>query len=513
MRRLFSISVLLVISINACFSQWPQVFGSEYFYAFTDYTRETYDKGFLLNLDFRSEQSAPLGSLLIKTDVNGNELWRKRIGNSTNHLEIRGITLDPQNNIYICGGIAELIGDEYRDPFIMKLNPCMEVEWCNIYQTLEFDDIALQMVYIEATNSIAVNFSYHVPTHPVSIANFNTDGEKLWENYFFENPQTWDPKPVGLVNSMVDSSLMLYGYTGVQNDSFAVLFRVPQWLKIDYNGNLIWEKLIDSASFYFSTPCERPMFINDNIMVAGVTGNKLLQFDYDSGEIESIKNLYNPDTIPLSTLNCTEHHNGFIYSGVQYIVSQNSNNGSGSLQKNDLQGNFISETILPVNFATVIEDICITHDSNLLISAHNSTKPDVMLIKYTEDLEYTGMDTISRVYDSLCPYGITSGTIQLDCNIITSIISRPENELNTLTFSPNPAEEYTVIYLPTYRSNYVDKLTLNILNISGQVILSAPWPDLVKEHVINVSGYHPGLYLVQVMSQTKTIATGKLMVK
>ena len=175
------------------------------------------------------------------------------------------------------------------------------------------------------------------------------------------------------------------------------------------------------------------------------------------------------------------------------------------------------------------ESAVITYDNKLLIYAnYNYSARDVMIIKYTEDLVFADLNTDQLIYDSLCPTTITSGTVELACNIITGLKNQSDKGITKLTIVPNPAEDYTVIYLPetietgtwqgvmdvtTYRSDYVRNLTMDIVNINGQRVYSKPWPDNLKEQVLSVSDWNPGLYLIQIRNQNRIISTGKLLVR
>jgi hypothetical protein len=534
MKRINLIVFQLLIVFSTGYCQWPQVFGTEYYWATPNHTRETYDKGFLLTLDFESNPNTPYGSCIIKTDINGNELWRKRIGNSSKHLEIKGIAIDPENNIYISGGTAQF--DAGRDPFIMKLNPCMEVEWCNIYRSPELDDLGLEMNYVPDLNSLIVNFYYVRYLNAVSIINLNTTGDILWENFYFNNPETGGSMPIGLINSTIDSSFLLYGFTYAWSDSLQYYELKPYWSKIGYDGNLVWEKFrLPESAFNRGITTEEPFFINQHSMISGLlssppeNNSQVVQLNYRDGAFEWIKTLHQPDTVFVCVLNATTKLNSFIYTGVQYFKTGYNAIGNASLQKNDSLGNFIKEALLPVNFTSVIEDICPTHDNKLLISAtHSLTAEDVMLIKYNQNLEYDSLNTEPIVYDSLCPTTINSGTIELACNVITGLINQSDKEISILTLAPNPATDYTVIYLPetietdnqqgsfnvtSFRSDYVKNLTLQVINLYGQTVLSKPWPDNIKEQVLSVSGWSAGLYLIQIHNSSKILSTGKLLVK
>jgi hypothetical protein len=279
---------------------------------------------------------------------------------------------------------------------------------------------------------------------------------------------------------------------------------------------------------------EEPFLKNPNSMISGLlsvapgNNSQIAQFNYQNGEFEWIKTLHQPDTSNVCTLNSTAKLNDYIYCGVQYFETGYDPTGNASLQKNDTLGNFIEEVILPVNFTSVIEEICITSDEKLLISAtHSLVQDDVMLIKYNQNLEYETINTSQILYDSLCPFTITSGTIELACSIITGLNSQSKKGRSTLKLSPNPATDYTIIYLPetietasrqgildvtTFSSDYVKNLFLEVINLNGQIIYSEPWIDNSKEQVLSVSGWKSGMYLIRIRDNNRILSSGKLLV-
>jgi len=232
--------LFLFLLIKLSYGQWPAVFGTEYYWAYPNHTRETYDKGFILTLDFESQPNTPYGSCIIKTDINGNELWRKRIGNSSKHLQILGVAFDPENNMYITGATAQF--DDWRDPFIMKLNPCMEVEWCNIYATPGLDDLAFEIVYVPQLNTFTVNLYYTRLIDNTRLLSIDTDGNEVWSNYYGNNYNYTGNLPFGLTNSSIDTSNLVYGFAYARIDSTSVFELEPYWLKVAHDGTPIWGK-------------------------------------------------------------------------------------------------------------------------------------------------------------------------------------------------------------------------------------------------------------------------------
>jgi len=459
---------------------------------------------------------------------------KNKLGNSSKHLELKGVAMDAENNIYISGGTAQF--DQQRDPFIMKLNPCMEIEWCNIYRSPDLDDIANEIVYAPASNSLVVNFIYVQAFDNIRLMNIDSDGSIIWSNYYCSNPAYRGTTSIGIVHSPIDTSILLYGFTYAEIDTSLYFELEPYWLKVGYDGNAVWERYrLPDSIFKNGLTCEEPIFMNQQSIITGLlssppeNNSQLVQINYQDGAFEWIKTLHQPDTTAVCVVNASQRLNSYVYTGVQYFETGNDPAGLGSLQKCDSLGNFLMETILPVNFTTVIEDICPTHDNKLMVSAiHSLDQEDVMLIKYTEDLVYDSLNTDQLIYDSLCPTTITSGTVELACNIITGFKNQSNRGITKLSIAPNPADDYAVIYLPetietgtkkgvmdvtTYRSDYVRNLTIEVANINGQKIYSAPWPDNMKEQVINVSNWKPGLYLIQIKKENQIISTGKLLVQ
>ena len=104
---------------------------------------EYYDKGYIFLADKWGSGTISY-SILIKTDINGNELWRKTIGDG-NHSFIP-VYLDKtiDNGLIFCG-MTNKYGGVNPDPYLIKFNSCLEVEWCSVIYTPGIYDYSVRV--------------------------------------------------------------------------------------------------------------------------------------------------------------------------------------------------------------------------------------------------------------------------------------------------------------------------------------------------------------------------------
>ncbi|MCK9423837.1 MAG: hypothetical protein M0Q38_14700 [Bacteroidales bacterium] len=91
---------------------------------------ESYDRGYILGGDFEFG-GVPTNGLIIKTDINGEILWNKTVSNANDFTSVYDINQTSVNGSIITGVTGEQTN--FLNPFIMKLNPCAQNEWCRIF--------------------------------------------------------------------------------------------------------------------------------------------------------------------------------------------------------------------------------------------------------------------------------------------------------------------------------------------------------------------------------------------
>lgn len=524
--------VLFLLASNfTCVGQWIKILGTEYKSAVPNHSMECYDDGYLLSYEYNEYYGSVQGAGLIKTNRNGDILWKQHLGNSSQYVQIRGFLQDNSGNTIITGAL--IYDDQVRDPFILKLNTCMQVDWCKIFRSEGLDDLANQVVYLPSSNSYVVDFMYDRAQDRVKLINIDSTGTVIWENYFCNSSNYSGTLAEGIVSTPSDSSIILYGFTYMKNDSLYTL--QPYWLNVSSEGSFVWENYgIPDTSFLRGFARRKPLFVTSGKFItplvrtrgkfSALTCHSLINCEYSW-----IKSLHQPDSSVNSVVNSAALLDNEIYTGMQYFTTGFDGIGNASLQKSDTAGNFLSEVIIPENFTNVISDITVTSNNKLLLFCTHAGdgKMDMMLLKYNQDLEFDSIYTTPFVCDSLCSGSINSGTIDLACEIVTRITYQQGLPETFLSLAPNPAQEFTIIHLPetietgktqgkmqmtTFRSDYVKNLVVEVFNLNGQKVYSDNWPDNTKEYVLWVNRLQHGLYLIKVSNGMEINLTGKLLV-
>lgn len=508
------------------------VYGDDELWADPNLIRETYDHGFIVTYDFKPPYKPDANSALLKVDINANLLWEKKINNQDEYLQIKGITTTKDNGILVTGRTC-LMEEVNSDAFVMKLDPCMEVEWCNIYRTPELDDFMDEVVHIPSENSYIISsFSAYQPVNErASLIKLDSTGALVWKKSAMFNPYYIGELISGLEYDTTNSSVVINGFVDAPVDTTGLYSIQPYLCKFSINGTFDWELFqIPDTSFTRGLTARRTMFSSSGIFVPIVGSHKARMLRLNSeGQFISLSTLHQPPITYGITPYSSCMLNNHLYFGLQHFITNQYADGNGYIQKTDTLGNFISEVMIPNDFTAIVYDICKTFDDKLLAAvSHDINEMDFMLLKYKENLEYDSIYTVPLIYDSHCPEGITSGTIDLSCNIITGTTDIFQTSQPTLNLAPNPANDYTIIYLPemfstsekhniisvtTAVSDYVKDLTITVYDVNSTLIYAATLPDGVKAQVLKTTGWKSGIYFIRISKANQTIATGKLIVE
>jgi hypothetical protein len=129
--KLSGINLFLVLALIIKFStaqDWVRIYTSNQGNGYRARgVIESYDKGYLILSDASNYK---LG-LIIKADINGYELYKKFFG--ANSYQIIPISIEQTIDFgYIIAGSMSKYGS--NDAFVLKLNSCLEKEWCKVLQ-------------------------------------------------------------------------------------------------------------------------------------------------------------------------------------------------------------------------------------------------------------------------------------------------------------------------------------------------------------------------------------------
>jgi len=499
----------LIFQIFSCFSQnWPKIYGDDV-RAHGEDLMESYDKGALICGSIMKDASHFKYGWLIKTDINGNILWDTKFGDPTveNFFLDFDKTLD--NGIIISGATAQQ--DIERDPLFIKLNPCGEIEWCKIFLS-DHDNTATGVVTMPDSEYLGMLQYYGGDAQHIriSLVKMDSSGEPIWIKHLAQEDSTTFNEEGNKLYLTPDSNIIVCGRT--QGGGMK-----PFWIKTDTAGSELWELKWQGGSG------------NANNMVFASSGM------YYSSAFFTLPGQHNLPTIfkfkddgtpidQFQLMGDTIEGGGagpmhfYIDSTITTVLGWTNDplgsDGYTDIWITDTLGNLFSRRQL-IAEPLIQAQSEITFNNKILVSStvYVDGNWDIYLWKMNEDLEDDSLYTQPLTYDSLCPYQITSDTVDLDCSLFVNIDEIPTKEEyeSTIKISPNPAREWIVLTLPDIQ--FLGKTELTIFNLFGQEVMKKEVSPQNRMVSLNVSGLASGIYLATCQDSRKRLLKGKFVVE
>jgi len=496
------------------------------------YITESYDKGYLLSGQFYPNY--PKYNWIIKTDINGEILWQKTIGNGINTLVLLEMISNEYGSIYICGESSH--EDPYGDPIVIKLNACGEKEWCKVLYSEDHHDFAHCIcptpdggcaVTLDLTGSVLYE-------DRICLAKFSSDGEMEWKQCY--------NSPDSLMGNELDENLILTpdhgflisGWCYHNDPSGTLAWLYPYYIKTDSSGNFEWEKFvlvetaaeggqawqttISRSNQYFYSSISHYYHENNTASPA------LVKIDMDGNLIE-VYDLAEPDEI--GKLFDARFINDSLLAASASWGNDESNSPMAVII--DTLGNIVESATLLINdYMSYVRPVS---DKKLLFSTdtHESGEFDVYLFKFNQELEDDTVYTFSFTYDSLCPYPVISDTIGYEnCDLIVGIAEEEDKgrggeEERVVELWPNPCSTVLSVSLTSRQSSVVSRqsnesLTFQAYDVYGRKVgeetLSSTRMGGGREGgwTIDVSTLPPGLYLLVVKEGKQKLGSAKFVV-
>jgi hypothetical protein len=507
---------ILLINLHVSAQDWIKSFTDGDF-ARPFWLIETYDKGYII-LDNEN-----VYSWVIKTDINGNKLWDKRIGTGQDHIFLWNIEQTIDGGSILSGGFAKY-GGQNDDPSIIKLNACGELDWCSVIKTAGINDFGTRVKQTPEGDYILVaQGSVLIPGENVQLFKFDYSGNLLWKHTYHPDTLIWSPEPhdVRVDDDGYLISAMCY-YPDSVNPS--VGYERPYYIKTDTAGNILWWLVYGSENGFHG--------FSWDATVKSSTGN------YYSLSMHS--NYCDTPGLVKCTGNGQEsYYQDFIPGlcpGGSASVNWVDDSTLISTAYGTISGNTIHRWIKMdtlgilksfIEFPSWIDGT--THTTrtfdNKFISVARANDYWIYLYKLNSNLEYDSVYIYPYVYDSLCPGGVVSDTINPDCGLVVNI-EDPQNESlkAQLKIFPNPASGNLTVEFPechrlmekksgitTTVSQYTWKsTTLEIYNIDGKKVVSLEIPKDQRQLELDVSGWKRGMYYFRMIHDQNTVAGQKV---
>jgi hypothetical protein len=488
---------------------------------------EQYDKGYFIAATEMNDRY----SWELKTDINGELLWDKKIGNINNMFTPTAVINNYDGGIIIIGGYWE--NSDVNGGMVIKLDSCGEKVWCNYYETAglytaNFWDVLL----LNDSNIIVLCYlGLEEQIEQIFLFCYSQEGDLLWIKPYatkYNHPEIDFATGRDLYrfnNYYFISGFCYWYYPGNPN----IAYLHPLIIKVDSAFNEEW--LL-------------PYGVNDSINgfawgILQLSGNEYMAYgdcmmDGDSGvdnraliiQFNEQGNETGYSVIPNEAIDPPTHYN-LIQEAVRitdstFIAAANfgpeyEGNPNGEYIF-DLSGNIYQYNSRENTFG--LSKVIKTSDNNYLFGTKikEGSNYDILLYKLNENLESVPIDTNQYTYDSLCPYQIQSGTISIeDCEVITDISNFPTPEeyyakLKTIPIKayPNPAKDN--ITFGFENTKYHQNMQLQCFDIFGRIIHKEKIYTGQLETEINVSQWNEGLYVAVIKSNGKVLGKVKCVV-
>ena len=189
--------------------------------------------------------------LLIKTDINGNLIWRKRFGDI---YEEQYFTIEilKNNTEYVLGGMHGyyITGDPYFDMSIMRTDTAGNIIWQQQYGTAADETAGCAIQTLDS--GFVLSGTYNSSG---ALLKLDKSGNQKWiKNYGFPADSY-----IRCVKQLPDSSFaFITSYTYAPTNSFTGFLN-----KTDKNGNLLWQRVypgpttIPNYFFGFNTTSDK----------------------------------------------------------------------------------------------------------------------------------------------------------------------------------------------------------------------------------------------------------------
>ncbi|MEE4255539.1 MAG: T9SS type A sorting domain-containing protein [Bacteroidales bacterium] len=524
MKKLLITFSIISLSIT-CFSQtWPKIYG-DHLNSKARKVIETHDKGYVIG------STIDVGEYhryiwLIKTDIDGNILWDKKIGEGSYRYYLNDF-----NQTYDGGYILTFRSSKYdvdEDPVVMKLNACAEIEWCTTLHSEGFNR-GVKVIQTPDSNYLTLSM-YHSPdwSERIFLFKLNQTGEVLWSNLYAQlEPGIFNEEGFDLTIFPSDSTYLITGscdYTPTGGNS-------AFWVKVNQDGdeveNIIWNDSTAELTAAYETIHKTSRFYTIGDKPYGYVFNAtIFKLNNDGEKLYSKRILLEEGHATGTSLSL--YRDSLLVVGSRWQDSGPPYHGHCEIFLTDTLGNIITHR-------TLYEDLqeprntAITYDDKILAMCgfYIGSNWDIYFYKLNEYLEDDTLYNIQLTYDSLCPGPIQSDTMTIDCDVWVDIDEMFEPEPNSLLkIFPNPASNHIQIEIPTYLLSEAAINGFNVISahkLEGDLIIAVY--DGFGKHVLekevsgsdknidlDISGASSGLHIVTLTLDGSIIASGKFLV-
>ena len=519
---------------------WPKIYTVPSNYSDASCACETYDSGIGLLSKYIGAGGYVLAGWFLKTDVNGEVIWERTLGNITEYYswyKMMQPTSDSGFIITFSTHYAEEDPHGYKgDAGYMKLNACGELDWCRIISDPGIDNFAQDV--IEVSDGYIGLFANYRNGSPPTYENPNTliklgfDGHIQWM-YNYDNA-LFNREELLSLRLLNNNTILATGYGEYKLDAPDCCIK-PVSVNIDLNGSLIEYKIlhygIDSLRYTYDQFSIQAL--NGTIYSSGQTaGLSSIRTHHLTDSIQQFYNLNDGDE---GNANCLAwmQDSTIVISETDIYYPPPTYDWQVNVKIIDTLGNILFSRALFESLIGPGYYVSTTHDNKILATGSAEENPygpmlQTYLFKLTSTLEDDVYDPTPRVYDYACPGGVAPhDTIGMEqCDIVVSaahLASLPD--IGVMEVYPNPVNDVFQVRLPEfiairnnnkglntalYQSNYQQQSTLQVFNLSGRFISEQKLTQGQLVAQFDASRWVPGMYLLRLVYKDKTVGSAKV---
>ncbi len=539
MKQVTIIVFIILTGLSSHSQKWGNLIGVPGREDFPMNILEHYDGGYLIsgNIYWGGDNSH---GWLIKTDINGQVIWDKVITTLPSKALISKTLFDSTGNIYIFGWLLQNQPHEF--PFVVKLDACGELLWCRMLAIEGYEyGFTTDALFLENGDLLSLVFL----TDPdykkmVFLFRMSSDGDLIWQKEYasLDNHPYYGTR-IGQSIKMLGDLIVITGYVYSPYPNSPNPYHVyqrPMFIGIDENFEEKWivefgindsllgraETVVPINDTLFMgvgryryvdetgmlTASAWMMFFNINGIQVGhkILPDEQFGLDFLGSAIIEVEHIADDKYFLASNFMYADEN---FYINGEIIVDT-----SGSVFNNAIRENTWGGSIYQVK----------TFDKKYTLTTNyklpSQTKHDIYLYKINENLEHDTLYPGNYTYDSLCPYAIQSGVIDLaGCGVITSIGEIPTLEeyrknmakIN-ITAIPNPSSTGEVVLEFENTSSFIN-MELRVFDAFGREIHS----ETVYPHQgalrLDVGHWPHGLYLAVIYSNGGAVGRCKVVVE
>lgn len=511
-KLMFTLLLLNLICFAVAQDEWVRVFGEDESYAVRGFT-ETYDGGFVIGGHNKNTSGSIKQGFIIKTDINGEVLWQKIIGETSDN----GVD-GTQVHQTFDGGYILFSGTYkygYRNVMLMKLNACGEKEWNKVFISPGQNQYNYSVQQMPDSNYM-IQLAYwgnDLANKRIWLFKIDGNGEILWKKVQAQWTAGTNAEnayqTIKHENEYLISGEYFQWEPGYDTNARWVR---PMFIKVDSNGNEIWHSLWGVGDFYVGSAQEA--IFNSSNYIYGVGTDEA---DEEGGDDPSLFKL-DPNGNQVFQKDLIEANGGgagtisILEDSILFISATIRDwNDSVNLMvlKTDTLGRILNsqEFLLDIDNGAITSSL-VTHDGKFLATGnfYFDGDWDVYLWKFNRNLEYDSIYIQPRVYDSLCPHPIVSDTISIDTTIVN--LQELYNEMTGMTVRPNPASSRLYFTL----GEMVDATEIRLYNTSGTKVKVIKLNPAQMEYEMDISSLSPGLYVAILLDRGRIVDKEKVVI-